>query len=328
MNKVDGNRSSINWTPTLVIIILILLVVIINIAFASWPLLNLYFLRGIFPSTYPLIDKASLFTDQKDYIINLDPLRQDLNDLVNKNSTTTMSIYFEFLNSGANISINQDLRIWPASLSKLPIAMSAMKKVESGAWKLDTKLRLIDSDRNDLSGSLYKNPVGTYFSVEQLIMQLMVHSDNTAYTLLSRYMTDAEKQMIVGETGLSNLYDANGKITGKEYSRLFRTLYTSSFLERNDSSAILNWLAQSDFSQYLSTGLDKSVVFANKYGKNLTFQVFANSGIVYVPNRPYLITVMIQGDLKKNADDEEKKAQALMAEISAKAYQYVVHYQK
>jgi D-alanyl-D-alanine carboxypeptidase len=53
-------------------------------------------------------------------------------------SKKSISIYYEQLNSGANISVNKDLRLWPASLTKLPVALVVMKKIESGGWSEDT----------------------------------------------------------------------------------------------------------------------------------------------------------------------------------------------
>ncbi|MDP3726647.1 MAG: serine hydrolase [bacterium] len=310
------------------IVILILIIIIINITLITWPLLSLYFSEGNFYHSYPLIDPARIFTDQKHFIVNLQPLREELRELVAREGPTSITLYFEFLNTGANISINPDLKIWPASLSKLPLAMAVMKKVENGVWRFDNELVLEKEDKSILSGSLFGYPPGTLFTVGELLREMLIHSDNTAYAILSRNMSDFERYSIIDETGLEDLFDEEGRVSSKEYSRLFRTLYTSSFLKRGNSALILEWLSQSDFSQYLSMGIDKNVIFANKYGKNFQFYVYLNSGIVYIPNRPYIISVMIRGDSTKDEEDEERKAQEIMVEISKRVYQYIAHYDR
>lgn len=273
---------------------------------------------------YPLIDLARNFIPQEDFIVNIQPLREDLNNLVSKEGPDKITLYFEFLNTGANIIINQNLKIWPASLAKLPLAMAVMKKVENGAWKLDDQLVLLDGDKDSSSGGLFTNSVGTAFTIERLLKDMLNNSDNTAYRILARNMNVGEFRLIVDEIGLDDFLDKQGKVSAKEYSRLFRALYTSSFLKRENSTKIITWLAETHFNRYLAASVPDSVTFSHKWGVNQDVHVFSDSGIVYVPNRPYIITVMIQGD---QTEQEEEKVQKLMKTISDKIYRYVAQAQ-
>src|SRR4051812_7094802 len=58
-----------------------------------------------FHNSYPLLDPAREFISQSDYIINIQELRSFLQDLGNQYSDQ-LTIYYEQLNSGANISVN------------------------------------------------------------------------------------------------------------------------------------------------------------------------------------------------------------------------------
>jgi beta-lactamase class A len=269
---------------------------------------------------YPLLDPARQYIDQKDYIINLQPLRQYLNDLVSKEGKETIQIYYEQLNTGANISINQDLRLPPASLSKLPLAISVVHKIESGKWHWDDELILSKVDADNRSGELGLQPVGTTFTIEELVRQLLVNSDNTAYNILGRNLDNEDLKPLIDETGLQDLYDANDMVTAKEFSRIFRTLYTSDFLERADSQKVLDWLSQSTFHEYLSQGVPQDVKFAHKYGENKDLQVLADSGIVYQGNRPYMITVLIK--LPDQSDAARQHGLDLMKDISKHVFDY------
>ena len=76
---------------------------------------------------YPLLDPALIFYQKEDLVVNIQELRNYLTALPEKNKDwTEMSIYFEALNTGASVSVNPNVRVWPASLSKLPVGMEAI----------------------------------------------------------------------------------------------------------------------------------------------------------------------------------------------------------
>ena len=130
------------------------------------------------------------------------------------------------------------------------------------------KLVLEEDDRDTRSGTLGSHAMGTAFTVERLLEEMLVHSDNTAYLTLLKNVDMNDFDPLVDESGLEELADKTGKTDAKEYSRLYRILYTSSFLKRENSSRVLEWLSETDFDRYLASGLDRSVRFANKWGGN------------------------------------------------------------
>lgn len=315
-----------NSATTWKFLALIFFIAAVNLAFWGWPAISGRFSNNTntdFQNPYPLIDPARSFTPQEHFIINIQSLRKELQSLVQKEGPGRVSLYFEYLNTGANIDIGKEVRIWPASLSKLPLAMAVMKKVEKGAWRLDTELILEEKQKDAEFGVLFQSPAGARFTIERLLRELLANSDNTAYHILLENMNPSDIDSIIDEVGLEALFDEKGFISAKEYSRLFRALYTSSFLKRENSTRILQYLLGSDFDRYLASGIDKNAVFAHKWGLNQNYHVFLDSGIVYAPNRPYLITVMIQGD---GSVSEEERAEAIMREIGSKIYNYIVTY--
>jgi beta-lactamase class A len=268
---------------------------------------------------YPLIDPARQFISQDNYLINIQPLRDYFNQLQKTVGTDNITIYYEQLNSGANISVNKNLRLFPASLPKLPLAIVVARKVEKGDWKWDTQFTADPSDISSDSGSLYKTLGNNPITVEKLLEVLLIDSDNTAQNIFLKHVSGADLDGFRSEVGLEDLFDAQGYVSAKEYSRVLRVLYTSSFLERIDSEKILTLLSQSNFHDFLSTGIPDGVTFAHKYGENKLFHVFADSGIVYVTNQPYMLVVMLKG--KDSSDESRQWAVNLMKEISQKAYE-------
>jgi hypothetical protein len=267
----------------------------------------------------PLLDPSVLYSNPKDIITNINPLRRDLESLTNTYGNDRVSIYLESLNSGANITINKDLRIFPMSLAKLPLALVIMNKVEQKSIKEDTEIVLEGDDLDSRSGNLYKMPAGTSISVGELVRALLIDSDNTAQKALLRNVNSNDFQSLIDATGLADLFTVDGKMSAKEYTRLYRTLYFSSYLEPSNSQKILKLLSQATFNEFLSKGIPPGVLFSHKYGEDIDNQIYLDSGIIYILNRPIMITVMIQGGT-------ENQAERFMKSVGATTYNYIQGY--
>ncbi len=269
---------------------------------------------------YPFIDIARNYIPQEHFIVNIQPLREQIQKIVGGQPEGTVSVYFEFLNTGANIQMSNDSRFYPASLVKLPTAMVVMHKVEKGEWSLDSRLVLYDQDKDDRYGQLYRQAAGTSFSIEELLKLMLVESDNTAHHILMRNLTAPELDELQEAIGLSDLFNEKNEVSAKEYSRFFRALYNSSFLKRGGSQTILRWLSRTQFKHDLASGLPSGMLFSHKIGEDDVEQNYLDSGIVYLPNRPYLITVMVK-------QHNQKSAEAIMHDISKAAFGYVESYE-
>ena len=262
---------------------------------------------GAFMQQYPLIDIARRDISQK------------IREFVATETDLQYSIYIEFLNNGANIHVNPEGRFWAASLTKLPIAMAIMSAINHGVWSFEDELTLLDEDKNPLSSTLHTLPAGTKIPIKKLLEELLVRSDNTAYLILLRNLPKSEISMMREALGLDLLFDAEGKINAKEYSRFFRSLYTSSYLSLKDSQYLLDLLNHAEFTYFLRQEVPPTIPFPHKFGTQPEGHVYNDSGIVYVPNRPYLITVTVQGD---GREGEERRVQEFMNRISAITYAY------
>lgn len=305
---------------------LIALLIITNVATLVWHSVSHQTIEE-FVAEYPYIDLSRNFVSQEHYITTLQPLREKVRDLASDYGSDNLSIYIEFLNTGANISINQDTYISPASLSKLPIAFAVMKKVEEGEWKLSNELVLLPEDRDEGSADerdpLWGYPIGTRFTIERLMEEMLTTSDNTAYRMFSRNLSVGEVNRVIEGLGLEKLLTADGKMSAKEYSRFFRSLYTANFLNRENSQRILEWLDASIFEDFLAYPIDNDIPFPHKFGENAAERVYADSGIMYVSDRPLIISVMIQGNPALPLAEDRARAAALMRMISKESYEYI-----
>lgn len=268
---------------------------------------------------YPLVDPLRDLIPQEHFLVNIQPLRESLNKIVENFTDAEVGLYFEFLNTGANISINEQKRFWPASLIKMPTAMAVMKKIERGEWKLSNELVMFLEDRDERYGDLYKKPAGTKFTIEELLKELIINSDDSAHRILIRNLEGEDFDEIIDGLGMGQLYDQDYNITAKEYSRIFRSLYTSSFLNREYSQNLLELLSVTPFNRWLGSAIPRDVVFSHKIGENDSENTYLDSGIVYFPSRPYILTVMVE----LNEGVDESRSDEIMGEISKEVYEYI-----
>ncbi|MBI5465817.1 MAG: serine hydrolase [Candidatus Kerfeldbacteria bacterium] len=327
MKQENTNHNQLRKNLQGLIGLLVLLLALV-VGFNAWLLVGYIPSRvqaGVtaIKSRYPFLDPGRTFTDPRDLIINIQPLRDKLNSY-QSNSDFEVSIYFEYLATGANIAVNKDRTLWPASLLKIPVAMAVMKKVERGQWKLDNELVLLSEDRNSEFGTLYQKPLGTRFTIAELLHQALVYSDNIAHFILLRNIEEEELIEIYQHLGLEELRkQASSRMSAKQYSIFFRSLYTSSYLDPASAQYLLDILDNDVPGPYLRAGLPAGTHFANKTGIQEDKRVINDSGIVYFNGRSYILTVMLQDRSDALRRD---KAEQVMAEISRQVYSYVSSY--
>lgn len=280
---------------------------------------------------YPYLSPGAMITDKKNLLVNFQPLRDSLTNKYEKRDDYMVSIYFEYLPTGANIAVNKDEEIWPASLIKIPVALTAMKKVENGKWSLSNELVILDEDKDKEYGNLYEKPTGTSLTIENFLREALVNSDNTAHFVLLRNIDSNEIEDVYTHLGLDDIITAlrkapkdketDNRITAKRYSVFFRSLYNATYLNPENSQKFLDILKDAP-KEYLSAGLPENIRFVHKTGIRTDDMVRADSGIVYAPDRPYILTVMVQKKDKANppADGEIEN---IFKEISKETYDYV-----
>ncbi|MFA6096808.1 MAG: serine hydrolase [Candidatus Paceibacterota bacterium] len=266
---------------------------------------------------FEFLDPARKLIDKQDLIINVQPLREYLDEKYKKD--LNVSIYFEYLPTGASIATNKDAEFYPASLLKVPAAMAVAKKIEKGEWKWTNKLVLMSSDRDDKFGSLHKESTGSTFTIEELVRRSLADSDNTAHFILVRNLETEEIDDVYEHMGLKGFLSTNGNLSAKRYSVIFRTLYNSSYLSDENSQKLLNFLSQSPFKDYIQSALPQDIIFSHKIGIDREKEIYLDSGLIYFKNRPYLLTIMIR-------DNNEKMAMEKMEDVSEKTYAYIRDY--
>jgi beta-lactamase class A len=245
-------------------------------------------------------------------------LKNKINDYINKsrsNNVTDISFYFRDLNSGEWIGVNEDSLYSPSSMLKVAILIAYSKLADN-----DSKILLEKAyyKPTDFSGQVYKpNQLSTgYYTIKQLLIQMIVESDNDAMHSLNNLHTE-EVLKIFKDLELPDLLsDKEDFMSPRYYSRLFRALYNGSYVSRFYSNEALQLLTFTKFYEGIVNGTGSTTV-AHKFGELtdttngvVTKRELHDCGIVYYPNKPYFICVMTKGldfsDMEKSIDDISK----------------------
>ena len=165
-------------------------------------------------------------------------------------------------------------------------------------------------------GDLWKKGVGFEISMDEAARLALVNSDNTAAEALSPAITQKDFEDVYQGLDIDIQVSSQGAIlNAKNYASILKALYFSAVLTKDDSQKILSYLAESEFDDKLTAGVPKEVPVAHKIGV-MEKDSYRDCGIVYVPNRPYLLCMISHGS--------EQQAQQRMREVSQMIYDYVV----
>ncbi len=253
---------------------------------------------------------------EADTILHYQGLRQKIEEDIN--STTNLEnvgVFVQDIRTGAWMGINEREGFIPASLLKIPIMMVIMKKVEREEIKLSDVIEISHTDIDPFSGNLYQKGAGTRLTVWDLLKEMIQSSDNTAKNALKRQLTDAELNSIFAHVGIPNPYiSEDAAVTPRGYTRLFKSLYFSTYLAPELSEKALDITTDTREEDLLSAGVPPEIQVAHKFG--VILDSIHDCGIVYHPENPYFLCIMT-----KNLDNT--KDRELITKISSDVFEFV-----
>lgn len=258
--------------------------------------------------------------EQERLKITYSPLRKKIESIINT-SEGRFSVYFEDLKSGSWIGINEKEEFIPASLLKVPILVAALKMIEDEELGMSDKLMVKKEDINSQFGILGNSEIGKEYSIEELL-KLMIHeSDNTAMVMLRKripYDRLMEARLALG-LPLSSMYteiSGTTKLSTKQYTNIFRSLYLSSYLKKAYSQWALGLLAGTQYTSWIASGVGDGITVSHKIGVWVKEGSYHDCGIVYYSPNPYMLCIM-----SRKSDEIESKA--VMKKISKEIFLFV-----
>ena len=257
--------------------------------------------------------KPLLFSDVECESEKLAPLKTAVQTEIEKEKTegiiTTASVYIRALNSGDWTVVNEKEAYSPGSLIKVATLMTILRKAEVTPGFITQEIT-VPADNTGIPIQTFNSKTvspGKSYPIPELLEYLIAYSDNVATGALHNVITPAELMTTFTYLGLgsADLNNPNYKMTVQQYSLFMRALYNCSFLTQWDSDYAMSLLSKGDFAEGFKKGLPAGVQIAHKFGESLigATKMLGESGIVYIEENPYLITVMTKGsDVRRQTE--------------------------
>jgi beta-lactamase class A len=278
----------------------------------------------------PSLTKPFLFADVGCESDALQSLKQNLNALIDtlkaSGKVARASVYYKELNSLHWTSAYGDELYYPGSMMKVPLLMTVLKQAQRDRSLLERKIQFQTPTKLTVAVPV-QNPmqIGNFYSVQELLERMVLHSDNDATSLLfTVYNKELYDDLFLKlSIPVQNAEDVYYRISSPDMSKFLRVLYNASYLSSLYSEYALDLLTKSDFKQGVLQGIPSGTKVAHKFGERFTtgdLTQLHETAIVYRGSAAFAITIMTEG---KRMEDlavaigelskicfEQKKAQA------------------
>ena len=270
--------------------------------------------------THNLLAKRIFLSKPADILVNFEPLRSKLRDDLSYYNGN-ISLYFEYLPTGTSIRLGDGEQLVGASLLKVPAAMELYSLSEQGKVNLDDKITLKKEWLDSNFGTLYKKGAGYTTTIRELAKIMIEQSDNTALNAVQSILNaHSNGKTLSAYDALDVDYTDNARtnlsLSARAYASFLKCLYFACYVSTDSSQEILTYLTHSTYTDEGRLGkyIPDSVAIAHKIGV-AGDEVQPDCGIVYIPNRNYLLCVMV-GENKERGGE-------VIAQTSKMVYDYV-----
>jgi beta-lactamase class A len=206
------------------------------------------------------------------------------------------------LDTGYHAGFNATRSMPAASTIKLPVMVEVFAQLETGRFDLARRVTLEAGDKDFGSGVLCDAPIGTTYSVSELLEKMIDISDNTATNMLIRLVGRRSINRRMNDLGLARTHLA-GDVRTDAWS-IRETLRTSpadlvhlltlmargELVDEWSSNEMIAILKADEINTLLPEPLPEYVAVAHKTGS--LDDTLNDAGIVFAANAPYVIAVM------------------------------------
>jgi beta-lactamase class A len=237
----------------------------------------------------------------------LKPFQDSVNELVENRvqngDATTVSVYFRDLNSDSWFGIGERDTFSSESPLKTPLMIAYFKWAESKPMVLRTTLTYTaQTEMMKQNIPVKALEPGKTYTVNDLIFRMITYDDTAAYALLRSSLPKGRIEKVFKDLDVG--YE--NPLSLHAISAFYRVLFNASYLSEEMSEKALRYLYKATFKEGMTQGLPPNIDIAGTYDERAItapggdeeqdqFQV-REFGIVYHPNRPFLLGVLVKGN--------------------------------
>ena len=252
--------------------------------------------------------------------------------------TGNFALAFKNLDDGKEILINENEIFHAASTMKTPVMIEFYKQLHQGKLSLEDTLQIKNEFKSIVDGTMYKlsefddsdkntyNKLGQYYSINNLIYEMITISSNFATNILIDYIGANNVTKSMKEIGALNIdilrgvedikafeLGLNNTTSAKDLLIIYEKLAKGKIINNESSAIMIDILKDQKYDDIIPKYLPKNIEIANKTG--MITGVHHDSGIVFLKDgKKYVIII-----LSKNMSDMESGTE-MMAKISELIY--------
>ena len=252
--------------------------------------------------------------------------------------TGNFALAFKNLDDGKEILINENEIFHAASTMKTPVMIEFYKQLHQGKLSLEDTLQIKNEFKSIVDGTMYKlsefddsdkntyNKLGQYYSINNLIYEMITISSNFATNILIDYIGANNVTKSMKEIGALNIdilrgvedikafeLGLNNTTSAKDLLIIYEKLAKGKIINNKSSAIMIDILKDQKYDDIIPKYLPKDIEIANKTG--MITGVHHDSGIVFLKDgKKYIIII-----LSKNMSDMESGTE-MMAKISELIY--------
>lgn len=249
-------------------------------------------------------------------------IKKYIESSIDNNDANKISVYFRDLNSSHWGGVNENELYAPSSMLKVAVLVSYLKLAEKNPEILNGRINYKYREEYKEYYKPNRLPDGNY-SVLEMLQQMTIESDNTAMSALVALHAD-QIVKLYSDLKLPDIIESDTDFMSTEdYSYIFRTLYNATYLRKGYSEQALKLLTFTKFNNGIVSGVSSTTRVAHKFGEHtVTYNGFVSErqlhdcGIIYYPEKPYLLCVMTKGK-------DFSKLEKSISDISSMVYRYI-----
>lgn len=268
-------------------------------------------------------------------------LTEKIDSLFNSVQGDYAIAFMDLLGENEPILLNETEEFHAASTMKTPVMIEIFRQAEEGKFSLQDSLTVKNEFRSIVSGKPFSldinqdsgdglySLIGSKVSIEDMMVDMIIHSSNLATNLLielvdARKVTNtmrklgAEDIMVLRGVEDIEAYEAglSNTTTAYDLMLIFEKVANGEAVSQSADAAMVEILLDQKHNEIIPARLPAGVKVAHKTG-SIT-GVRHDSGIVFLPDGKKYILVL----LSKNMEDPEKGIE-MMARISRMIYDQV-----
>lgn len=218
----------------------------------------------------------------------------------------SVSVAVRDIKNGFDFSYNENERMWSASTIKIPVLVEAVRWLAEGKASRDTEFVLADENRTPGSGVLRYMHGGMPLTYEDLMVLMIITSDNLATNMLIEHLSPEGITATMrgfGYTGTEvqrKIYDYDGMARGLynwiaagEIADLCKRIYCKQAVGGEWDDLAFEILCRQISKEHLRLLIPEDIHVANKPGE--VESIMHDAGVLWTDDFCYSICIMTSG---------------------------------